>query len=121
MAGSLKPITRRQKKTILGSLLVVFALVLAGFLNALSYNITFADTTITWTGTTSTDWNDASNWSEGRVPDETDAVLVATATNYPQINMTTGSVKVSQLILQSSALITVIGGSETNKLIISQN
>ena len=43
MAGSLKPITRRQKKTILGSLLVVFALVLAGFLNALSYNITFAE------------------------------------------------------------------------------
>ena len=41
-------------------------------------------TTETWTGTTSTDWNDASNWSGGIVPTSiTDVVIPSSPSNQP--------------------------------------
>ncbi len=54
---------------------------------------TFDDITINgpaqalWAGTTSTDWNTASNWCSGTVPDETvDIIIYGGASNYPVLN-----------------------------------
>ncbi|MCF8366067.1 MAG: DUF6383 domain-containing protein [Bacteroidales bacterium] len=40
---------------------------------------------ITWTGTTSTDWNTATNWSTGIVPTSTDNVTIPDVANDPVI------------------------------------
>ena len=39
-----------------------------------------------WTGNTSTDWNDGTNWLSGVVPVSTDQVLIMAATNEPVVS-----------------------------------
>lgn len=46
-----------------------------------------ANAVITWTGTTSTAWGTASNWSPASVPTSTDSVLIASATNQPSLSI----------------------------------
>ncbi|KAB1154352.1 T9SS sorting signal type C domain-containing protein, partial [Flavobacterium luteum] len=41
--------------------------------------------TNTWTGTTSKDWNDATNWSCNAVPNSSTDALIVSATNSPEI------------------------------------
>jgi len=49
--------------------------------------VRLAPTVSTWTGSVDTDWAKSSNWSNG-VPDNTlDAVIPASLTNYPVINL----------------------------------
>ena len=43
------------------------------------------NTTKSWTGTTSTDWNVATNWSDGAVPTSADDVIIPNVTNKPVI------------------------------------
>lgn len=63
-----------------------------------------------WTGTTSTDWNAASNWSTAVVPGGTTRVTVpGSLSRYPVIG--SGSYSVSDLIIQSGASLTVSGAT----------
>ncbi|MES2649965.1 MAG: hypothetical protein V4717_24020 [Bacteroidota bacterium] len=58
-----------------------------GKINGDTYKITFANT---WTGTTSTAWEIASNWSCGTVPDvNTDVVIKSTAIRQPEVTTIT--------------------------------
>ncbi|MDD5090084.1 MAG: hypothetical protein PHQ23_04130, partial [Candidatus Wallbacteria bacterium] len=52
---------------------------------------------ITWTGASSTDWNDGSNWSGGVVPSGSDEVVIAATSNQPVLaaNTVIGKVSVS--------------------------
>ncbi len=62
-----------------------------------------ASTSSTWTGTVSTDWAIAGNWSNG-IPDNTfDAIIPASMTNYPVL---TGSQSIKNLTVESGASIT---------------
>ena len=70
----------------------------------------FTNTTTTWTGNTSTDWNVAGNWTNG-VPTTHTNVTIPTTTNSPLIttDMTTGN-----LTLNSGTALTITG-TLTNK------
>jgi len=55
-------------------------------------NVTYTPDPNTWTGTVSTDWNTAGNWSKGSVPTSTDYVVIPNVSNKPIIgNGNTGS------------------------------
>ncbi|MDJ1501171.1 hypothetical protein [Xanthocytophaga agilis] len=55
----------------------------------------------TWTGSSSTNWNTASNWSPAGVPTSTDNVTIATASNAPALS---GNVTVTNFTLQSGSI-----------------
>ncbi len=55
-----------------------------------------------WLGTNSTAWETAANWSENRVP--ADTIIIAEATNAPEINSTT---TVEGLTIETNASLTV--------------
>ena len=40
---------------------------------------------ITWTGTTSDDWNVGTNWSSTTIPTATDDVVIPNVTNFPDV------------------------------------
>lgn len=61
-------------------------------------------TTLTWTGTTNTDWFTASNWSPQQVPDITNDVIVPIVTNNPIIN-TTDTAKCESLNVTDGILV----------------
>jgi hypothetical protein len=62
--------------------------------------------TYTWTGSTSTAWDGASNWSSNQVPASYDDAVIpgASVTNWPTVNVITS---VHNLTLQSGAQLTV--------------
>jgi hypothetical protein len=74
-----------------------------------AYNITGSgSTTVTlsctqsndWTGTTSTDWNTASNWLSNAVPTSTQSALIGvnrSFTNYPNVSASDGTVNVGSV------------------------
>jgi len=49
-------------------------------------NWAFDGTTLTWDGSSSTDWNTAANWDLGVVPRTTDTVVIADVTNDPLLD-----------------------------------
>lgn len=57
----------------------------------------------TWLGSTSTDWNTASNWSKG-VPGNSAKVKISNQTNTPMI---TGDRTINQLSIESSGTLTI--------------
>jgi hypothetical protein len=62
-------------------------------------------TTTTWTGSASTTWSDAANWSSGAAPLPTDTVFVpAAAIRQPRI---TANAMVGGLIVQNGATLTI--------------
>ena len=71
-----------------------------------------------WTGTVSTDWNTAGNWSKGVVPTSNDDATIPNVTNKPIIsNGNTGTAR--NISIQSSSSVTIngtlqIAGSVTN-------
>jgi len=72
-----------------------------------------------WTGTTSTDWNTASNWSAGHAPTSTEnAVLEDVETNDPVIS--TGTFSCNSLVIDPGACLTVesAGTLDVDDLII---
>ncbi|HNW99190.1 MAG TPA: T9SS type A sorting domain-containing protein [Bacteroidales bacterium] len=62
-----------------------------------------------WTGTTSTDWNDASNWNTNAVPTSTDDIYISsTPVNQPQVTSDpTTPAQCYQLIIETGATLTI--------------
>jgi hypothetical protein len=65
----------------------------------------------TWLGSTSTDWNTASNWCGGVPTSSTNVVINSGASNYP--NLSTGADGVANSITINSGASLTIGGTET--------
>ncbi len=65
--------------------------------------------TTTWTGTTSNDWNLASNWDNG-IPTATYDVVIPAVFLHPQINSV---VSIQSLMLQAGSSLDILGGSLT--------
>ena len=65
----------------------------------------------TWLGTTSTDWNTASNWCGGVPTSSTNVVINSGASNYPDLS--TGADGVANSITINSGGSLTIGGTET--------
>ena len=75
-------------------------------------NLTAGD--ITWTGTTSTDWADATNWTPELVPTAAFDVVIpdlGVGANYPIINAVTNA-KCHNLVLEDNATLDVDGKLE---------
>jgi hypothetical protein len=70
-------------------------------------------TTRTWTGSVSTDWNDANNWNPPGVPGSGDDVVIGTTANAPVLN-TSASITVNTITINGSDILTLsILGSNT--------
>ena len=65
----------------------------------------------TWLGSTSTDWNTASNWCGGVPTSSTNVVINSGASNYPDLS--TGADGVANSVTINSGGSLIIGGSET--------
>ncbi len=61
----------------------------------------FSQTTYTWTGSTSSDWNTANNWSPAGVPSSADYVIIGSTSNNPSIS---GNVTVAQFSISLATL-----------------
>ena len=77
------------------------------------------NTTKNWTGTTSTDWNVATNWSDGAVPTSSDDVIIPNVTNKPIIGAAASCDNItinasSSLTITGSNTLTVLGNWTNN-------
>ncbi|MBD3750054.1 MAG: T9SS type A sorting domain-containing protein [Sphingobacteriales bacterium] len=86
-----------------GGTITVTANGLAPFSTNTMFCIGLKATTTTWTGTTSTDWNTASNWSNG-VPSASVKAIIANASQYPSNPPTSGSAAAQIEIAAGSTL-----------------
>lgn len=71
----------------------------------LSSTPSYSQSTITWSGNTSTDWNTNTNWSGNVIPTAIDNVIIPNVLNQPQINAIT--IAVHDLSIQSNAMLTI--------------
>ncbi len=94
--------TRNKNKAIGAAAAAVFFLFAAGAGAA----------THTWTGATSTDWNNTANWTPSTVPTSADDVEVNTTTTskYPSI---TADVTVNKITIKGMATVTLQSGTLT--------
>ncbi|MBG8554970.1 Ig-like domain-containing protein [Hymenobacter guriensis] len=75
-----------------------------------TYALTLAPTSVTWTGSISTDWYTAGNWTPAVVPTTTlNATIPGTAQRMPLIASTVASVR--HLTLNSGATLSMSGGT----------
>ncbi|WP_313804345.1 GEVED domain-containing protein [Flavobacterium sp.] len=61
----------------------------------------------TWSGATNTNWNTASNWSGGVIPNNTDCVVIPNTVNKPIISGAAYTGYAGNLTIQSGATLTV--------------
>lgn len=82
-----------------------------GYGQAVDYSIVI-DPTNSWTGTVSTDWANANNWSAGVVPAAvSDVTIPAAASNQPSITAAPGSpARCATLTIENGATLTVDAG-----------
>ncbi len=73
-------------------------------------NWTFGGATLTWTGTTSTDWDVPTNWDLGIVPNSTDAAVVTNVANLPSLST---NVTLAVLTTNASSTLTLNGKNMT--------
>ena len=86
------------------------------FTNAVTINV---QSSITWTGSISTNWFDAQNWCGG-VPSGSSIVFIPnTPVNFPEINAGAGAVK--NISIQSGASLLIAGGKLSVSGIITNN
>ena len=77
------------------------------------YRINITISTVTWTGTISSDWNDGTNWSGNSVPGASvDVVIPTGVTNSPVISAGTNA-ECHDITIQTGATLTVIGNLNT--------
>src|SRR5439155_537735 len=74
-------------------------------------NWIFATSTLTWTGTTSTNWGLATNWDLGFVPNPTDNVVIPAVTNEPVLDT---SRTIKNITIQTGAMLTLAGHDFTS-------
>lgn len=96
------------------------------YASAINFTTLSVDAPLTWTGTTSTDWNNSANWDQARIPLVSDNVIipVVITTNYPVINAATGnglSINNSNntyvcksLIIENGASVTIMPSAASN-------
>ena len=73
----------------------------------------------TWTGTTSSDWSVASNWSLGSVPDANSVIVIPKTVNNSVVN---ASVTINKMTIHSGASLTVNGSiTNMNPIIINSD
>ncbi|MBD2723726.1 M36 family metallopeptidase [Hymenobacter armeniacus] len=82
---------------------------LGGTSNGLPFTVTVVPVATSWTGTVSTDWFTAGNWSAGVPTTVLDATIPATAPNMPAIAAGTASVR--SLTVNSGATLIQTGGT----------
>lgn len=70
--------------------------------------------TFTWTGTTSTNWHTAGNWSCNTIPTLTSNVIIPQTTNKPQVQ--DGTALAKTLTVQAGATLKVLSGYNINVL-----
>jgi hypothetical protein len=86
--------------------------------NMLVSAYTSANTRV-WTGTTSTDWNTASNWGEGAVPDASTDVIIPNIANLPIISSST-TANCNNLTIDDDASLTIAASAtQTGSLIVN--
>ncbi len=69
----------------------------------------------TWTGTTDTNWDTATNWSLGSVPTGTSNVAIDNVANDP---VASGAISVNDMTINSGAQLTVNGAVTNNSTIV---
>jgi hypothetical protein len=71
----------------------------------------FEGNTTTWTGTVSTDWNVAGNWSFGAVPTSSVNIIVPNQTNDPVVNEVPATpAQANSITIESGAVLTIAAG-----------
>jgi len=70
--------------------------------------------TVTWLGTTDTDWNTKTNWDNGFIPDASMNTIIASAANQPSINNT--QVYTNDLTLNSGTTVNMNVGKQLTVL-----
>jgi hypothetical protein len=66
---------------------------------------------LTWTGTTSTDWNISTNWSTNAIPTASDNVNIPNVTNDPVVTQSGSSLAVcNNITIASGAVVTIATG-----------
>ncbi len=73
-------------------------------------NWIFGGTTITWTGTTSTDWDTPSNWNLGFVPGPADTAVIPNVSNQPVLAT---NVTIANLTINTGATVSLNGKNLT--------
>ncbi|MCK4905286.1 hypothetical protein KAS42_03475, partial [bacterium] len=73
-------------------------------------NWTFSASTVTWDGSTDTDWDTAANWDLGYVPNDTDNVVIANVASDPVLGNATVT---NNLTINSGAILSLDGNNLT--------
>ncbi len=76
----------------------------------INFYLLFNTTSITWTGSTSTNWFVASNWNPAAVPTTAASAVIPTAPVGNRWPIVTGTATIYNLTLQSSAVLTLSQG-----------
>jgi len=75
------------------------------------YTFIVEATSVAWTGSESTDWNNAANWNPAQVPTATNHVFISPQTNMPVVNQDPGSPAVCyNLTIEAGAVLTIGAG-----------
>ena len=81
-------------------------------------NWAFDGTTVTWDGSSSTNWDTAANWDLGVVPRSTDTVVIVNVTNQPTLASNT---TVTNLTIDSGATLSLAGKNLTVSNTLTNN
>jgi len=71
-----------------------------------------ATTSYTWTGNTSTDWNDATNWSSDFVPGSEDNVIIPDASTTRYIPTLPATAEISTIEIQNGGVLNATSGAQ---------
>lgn len=77
-------------------------------------NWVFGAATITWDGSTDTDWDTLANWDLGLVPNDDDTVIIPNVANDPSLSAIAGAgVQVENLTINANGILTLAGKNLT--------
>lgn len=86
----------------------------AGTLFTFAHSREIIDADNHWTGAIGKNWFDTGNWSKGRIPNNTEKVVISPIANLPQIPYNSGSVaSVKDIEIATGATLTIEGGRLT--------